>query len=122
MVSFTHHDVHPGAPTIFEDIVIDGVFASKVWVGEPTDGKPGSLVAPIRIASGALVKNVDITNYHRVETDVPVDDICIEPGAAVEYMSISNSTLRNLTGKPVSLISNEGRIDSLDITNVRESQ
>jgi len=122
VVSFTHHDVHPGAPTVFEDIAIDGVFVSKVWVGEPSADKPGSVVAPIRIASGALVKNVHISNYHRIETHVPVDDICVEPGATVEYMSISNSSLRNQTGKPVSLLSNEGTIDSLDISNVRESQ
>lgn len=122
VVSFTHHDVHPGAPTVFEDIVIDGIFASKTLIGEPSPEKPGSLVAPIRIASGALVKNVHISNYHRSESLVSVDDICVEPGATVEYMSVSNSSLRNQTGRPMSMISNEGTIDSLDLSNVRESR
>ncbi len=121
VVSFTHHDVHPGAPTVFEDISIDGVFASKVWVGEPSEDKPGSVVAPIRIASGAVVKNVHISNYHRTENLVPVDDICVETGATVEYMSLSNSSLKNQTGRPMNLISNQGTIDTLDVVNIRES-
>jgi polygalacturonase len=121
VLSFTHHDVHPGAPSMFEDISIDGVFASKVWVEEPSTDKPDTVVAPIRIASGVLVKNVHISNYHRTETRVPADDICVEPGAKVEYMAVSNSSMRNLTGKPVKLISNEGAIDRLEMSQVWEA-
>lgn len=120
-VSFTDYNVHHGEPRVFEDVVIDGVFVSKVWVGEPSRDKLTEQLAPIRILSGVTVKNVHISNYHRTEELVPISDIFINPGATVEYMSISNSSVRNRTGEQMSLITNEGTIHSLEMSNVRQS-
>lgn len=119
VVSFTHHDVHPGAPSVFEDIVIDGVFASKAPIDGASNEDPGSIAAPVRIASGVLVRNVHISNYHRKETRIPVSDICVELDAVVEYMSLSDSSLTNAAGKHFGMISNCGRIDVLETSNVR---
>ncbi|MBX7259383.1 MAG: hypothetical protein K1Y02_23675, partial [Candidatus Hydrogenedentes bacterium] len=71
VVSFTHHNVHPGAASRFDNVVIDDVFCSKPT--KPLD-KPlpsdewGRTQAPlIWMASGVHVGNLTVRDLHRTE-------------------------------------------------------
>lgn len=123
VVSFTHHNVHPGAPTRFEDIVIDGVFCSKPTAPLPTplpSDESARASAPLLwIAPGALVKSVFINNLTRTESASPTPDtIVVDAGATVENMAINNASLINKGPSDPSLLRNNGTIRVLSMTNV----
>jgi hypothetical protein len=120
VVSFTDHRVRPEEPRTFADISIEGVFCSKSTVGMDADpsGKPWSGLAPIWIDAPAIVSNLVIRDYHRTEAALPTDDIHIEPGATVENLVLSEVTLANRCGAPITLFHNRGRIGNLALQNV----
>lgn len=122
VVSFTHHDVHPGEASVFEDIVLDGVFCSK-----PTGPLPGPLAgneggratAPlIWVAPGTLVRGLHIRNMHRTEKypGAP-DSVVVDEGATVEYLGLSDVSLTNRTDTPLALLRNAGTITALNVSN-----
>ncbi len=122
VVSFTHHDVHPGAPSVFESILIDGVFCSK-------PGKPlanplpsdawGCANAPlIWVAPGVVVKSLTIQNLERVERRPGAPDtIVTDAKATVENLHISDAHLVNATESAVSLVRNSGTTGVLNMTD-----
>ena len=109
VVSFTNHNVHPGAPSTFEDVTIDGVFASKAG-----DGKQ----SPIWIASPAKIGSLTIRDYHRTETASPVSDILIDPLCQIENLNISDFSSINKTPGEYFTIENRGAIGVLNIANM----
>lgn len=109
VVSFTNHNVHPGASCTFDDVTIDGVFASKAG-----DGKQ----APIWIASSAEIGSLTIRDYHRTETASPVSDILIDPQCQIANLDISNFSSTNKTSEKYFAIENGGAIDVLNISNM----
>jgi hypothetical protein len=83
VVSFTHHNVHPGAPSVFEDIVIDGVFCSKplkpLAHPQKSDHWGCGSCSQIVAKAGALVRSATIRNLHRTEDyERPPDTIINE--------------------------------------------
>lgn len=119
VVSFTNHKVHPGEPSTFEDISIDGVFCSKSLKG--LVHPPGPLwsgLAQIWIDTPAVVSRLSLHDYHRTESTLATDDIHIEAGARVENLLLDNVSLTNRSGAPVNLLHNQGTVDSLSLTNV----
>ncbi len=123
VVSFTHHDVHPGAPSTFEDVVIDGVFCSKPPLSAPvfqdSDHWARTELPLIWAAGGTHVKNLHIKNLLRTETlPKPPDTIVVEPGAEVEYLGISDVSLSTTSGGKYHLLANRGTIHALNMTNI----
>lgn len=120
-VSFTNHKVHPGNPSVFEDIAIQGLFASKSGDRMKLDpAKPGAKnLAMIWIDAPAVVSSLTINDYHRTESVWPAYNILIEPDATVESLQLSNITLINRTVAPLDLLTNHGTIGSLAIANAR---
>ena len=120
VVSFTNHRVHPGEPSTFDDISIEGVFASKSDRG--TDRQPGehvsSHLSPIWIDAPAVVSSLTIRDYHRTEGALPADDIHIEPGATVNSLTLTDVTLVNRCGSPINLLHNRGEVGNLALANV----
>ena len=109
VVSFTNHNVHPGAPSTFEDVTIDGVFASKAGDWKQT---------PIWIASPAKIGTLTIRDYHRTETATPTPDILIDPKCQIETLNISDFSSVNKTAGEYFAIENKGEIGALNISNM----
>ncbi|MEI8245738.1 MAG: hypothetical protein WCI51_07905 [Lentisphaerota bacterium] len=109
VVSFTNHKVHPGEASTFDDVTIDGVFASKTG-----DEKS----SPIWIASPAKISSLTIRDYHRIETAVPVPDILIDPQCRIENLNISDFSSINKTSGQYSALDNNGDIGVLNIANM----
>lgn len=126
VISFTHHNVHPGAPSTFESIVIDGVFCSKpekpLANPLPSDTWACTSVPLIWAAPGVRVKSLNISNLQRVERlpNAP-DTIVVDTDAVVERLNISDAHLINTTESAVSLLRNSGTIGVLNMANATGS-
>jgi hypothetical protein len=120
VVSFTNHRVHPGEPSIFDDISIEGIFCSKSARHAP-GLLPGDLQpsqSPLWIDAPAVVSSLAIRDYHRAEEALPADDVYIETGARVENLVLDGVTVRNGCPSPLSVIHNRGAIENLGLLNV----
>jgi hypothetical protein len=124
VVAFTHHNVHPGAPSTFEDIVIDGVFCSKPTEAIPRPGpfdEWARAEAPlIWFAPGTVTRGVHVQQFHRTErADLAPASLQVDTDAVVDYLAVSETSLVNHGGGAVSLVQNRGAIGTLNLTNVR---
>ena len=120
IVSFTNHKVHPGEPSTFDDISIQGAFCSKSVRG-PDRGRGQEVSpkwSPIWIDAPAVVSSLTIRDYHRTEEVLPNDDIYIEPGATVDRLTLSDMTLVNRCESPINMLHNHGTIGNLALANV----
>jgi hypothetical protein len=122
-VYFSHHDVHPGSPSVFADVVIDGVFCSKPPLSAPVFqeyDKGARIEVPlIWVAAGTLVKNLHIKNLQRTETLPKAPDmIVVDQGATVDYLGISDVSLSTTAGGKYNLLTNRGTIQALNMANV----
>lgn len=122
VVSFTHHNVHPGAPSVFESVVIDGIFCSKP--GKPLSNplasdEWGRANAPlIWAAPGTLVESLTVRNLERTEcTPGSADTIVVDAEATVESLYVTDARLVNKTESEISLIRNAGTIGVLNVVN-----
>jgi hypothetical protein len=120
VVSFTNHQVHPGSPSVFDDISIRGVFCSKSSDRMSIDPrKPGSgYLAMFWIDAPAVVSSLSVSDLHRTETTWAAETIAIERGATVESLQMSDISLINRTEAPIDLLTNRGAIGALSMTNV----
>ena len=109
VVSLTNHNVHPGAPSTFEDVALEGIFASKAGNGN------GS---PIWIASPAKVGTLTIRDYHRTESSTSVDDILIDPKCQIDNLQISDFSSINKTDGGYYALNNKGDIGALSVANM----
>lgn len=97
-VSFTHHDQHPGAPSLIENVHISDVYMSKPASYDPNDGmfhfsveeKMAVSCPLIEFFAGTINRNVRIENVFRRETRNEVDAplISIQKNARVEGLSL----------------------------------
>lgn len=122
VVSFTHHNVHPGATSTFADVVIDGVFCAK-----PTEPLPGEVNkdewgchhAPlIWFAAGTQTENVQLTHLLRRERlkGAP-PSVGIDKNATVGHLAIRDARLVNESEAPVNFLVNDGDIGVLRLDN-----
>jgi hypothetical protein len=120
VVSFTNHQVHPGEPSTFDDISIQGVFCAKSTLGmEPAAlAGFGAILAPIWIDAPAVVSSLTLRDYHRTEERHPVADIEIEPGATVKNLVLSDVVVKNRCAAPMHLLHNRGTVENLSLVNV----
>ncbi|MDR3196972.1 MAG: hypothetical protein LBU34_03795 [Planctomycetaceae bacterium] len=122
-VSFTHHNVHPGEPTVFEDIVIDGVFSAKQFEKdikpEPWDESARRSHAIVWVTSAALVENLSIQNLSRREwMSGAAPTILIDETANVKNLRLRDVEQVNKSETPLRLIVNNGTIDRLFLNSV----
>lgn len=97
-VSFTHHDQHPGAPSLMENILLSGIYMTKPESFDLNDGlfhfeneDKVALSCPlIEFFPGTVTKNVCIENVVRKELRNEVDAplIKIRKGAVVEGLTL----------------------------------
>lgn len=118
-VSFTNHRVHPGEPSTFDDISIQGVFCSKS-AGDKAgpSNTSGAVLAAIRVEAPAVISTLTIRDYHRTEAALPADDIWIEEGATVENLMLSDISLVNRCKAPIHILRNRGTVGNLGLLNV----
>jgi hypothetical protein len=124
VVSFTHHDVHPGAPSTFEDVLIDGVFCSKPLqpLDNPLRGDHWACGAlpQVVVKSGCVVRSLHIRNLHRTESyHRPPDTLLVESGASAEHLCVSDCSFVNRSDRNRNFLTNEGEIGWLTMNNVR---
>ena len=116
-VSFTHHNVHPGAESTFEDIVMDGVFCAKSPEGQEESRRTAPL---IWFAPGTVTRGAHIQNFHRTEhAEGAADSIVVDTDATVDYLAVSDASLINHTRGPVNLVKNAGTLGTLSLSNLR---
>lgn len=123
VVSFTHHNVHPGAPSVFEDIAIDGVFCAKPTAAlpQPLPGDEwGRTSTPlIWFAAGTYCHNASISRLYRTEAFARAPDtVVVDPGATVERLRLSDVSQLNRTPGPLTVLTNRGTIKVLQMTDV----
>jgi hypothetical protein len=126
-ISFTHHNVHPGQPTVFEDIVIDGVFSAKQFEKdvkpEPWNEEARRSHAIIWIASTALVENLTVQNLSRREwMPNTAPTILIDATANVKNLRLRDVEQVNKSETPLPLIVNNGTINRLFLSSVTVSE
>jgi hypothetical protein len=109
-IILANHKVHPEVVSTFEDISFSGLFASN----SPKGGKHPQ----IRIHSPAQVSNLTITDYHRTEEASATENILVEKGAHIDYLSVSNATLNNKSKGAIIFINNLGTIETLHLSNI----
>lgn len=97
-VSFTHHNQHPGAPSLMENIHISDVYMSKPtsynhddgFFHFPNEAEMAKSCPLIEFFAGTVNKNIRIENIYRRETrnDVDAPLIYIQKNAKIENLSL----------------------------------
>lgn len=109
-IALTNYRAHPGSTGTFEDITFDGIFCSSA--------KTIHASRQIWIEAPARISNLTIRDYHRTETNHPVENIFIADGVEIENLMLSGVTLVNQTGKPITFLNNQGKIGNLNLVDV----
>jgi lysophospholipase L1-like esterase len=109
-VILSNHGVHPGCSSIFEDISITGLFCSN--------SRNGGKDPHIRIHAPAQVSSLTFSDCHRTEETSASDNILIEQGACIDFLSIDNASLHNRTNGHIHFIRNLGVINRLCLNNI----
>lgn len=99
-ISFTHHNQHPGAPSLMENIHITDIYMTKPPYFDPHDGmfhfddeeNMATSCPLIEFFPGTVTRHVRIENVFRRETWDAVNAplICIRKTAAVEDLSLGS--------------------------------
>lgn len=121
-VYFSHHNVHPGEPSLFEDIIIDGL-----WFSRCRDKMTPALLPeieknydderhPIWVAPTTQVTNLTVRSLNRRESH---EDCCpatirVFSGGKVDFLDVSATNLVNTAGS-IGLLHNDGEIGQLSI-------
>lgn len=97
-VSFTHHNQHPGAPSLMENIHISDVYMSKPasynhddgFFHYPDEAETAKSCPLIEFFAGTVNKNIRIENIYRreIRNDVDAPLIYIQKYAKVENLSL----------------------------------
>ncbi len=129
-VSFTHHNIFPGAPVWFDGILVDGVYCSKPPQDPPVDPRfikgvddfygegvhdEAVRIAPIIwFAKGVTCGNVRISNVHRIEQAVTeAHTVQIDENVHIQRLVLDNITQRFENAPEAALVRNDGQVDEL---------
>ena len=124
VVSFSDYGLHPGEPSLFEDITLRDIRCAKSrrgLEGNPTAGPIWHGFAPIYIWGRAQVRNLTIEGYSRVEERQACDDIHIEPEVTVDGFVLRDCRVVNRTPGPIVFLNNRGTIRNLELDGVSQS-
>jgi hypothetical protein len=126
VVSFSDYRLHPGEPSLFEDITLRDIRCAKSrrgLDGNPPAGPVWHGFAPFYFWGKARVRNLTIDSYSRVEQQQACDDIHIEPEVVVDGMTLRDFRTVNNTPGPIVLLNNRGAVRNLvldDISQIAE--
>ena len=129
-VSFTHHNIHPGAPVLLENVTVDHVYASKpTWLPpeESTHFYPPSHAhwadrePLIWFATGILARNVRISDVSRTERSVThAVTLRVDEGAELDGLILRDIRQRFTACDPVPAVEILGTVKGLISENVQE--
>ena len=129
-ISFTHHNMVPGAPVWMDNIDVDGVYCTKPpqdppvdrkfvegldkYYGEGCHDRCVKKYPIIWFAKGVTCGNISITNVHRdEETVTEAPTVKIDRDVRIERLVLQNITQRFHNAPEVPLIINEGVVDHM---------
>jgi polygalacturonase len=96
----------------YDRIVLNNIHAAKAAnhpVYQKTEAFQRSV--PVIYIEGKLhVKNLTISDVHRVEENIPIETIRVDPETVVDNLTIANASQENHTGQPFPMIRNRGEI------------
>ena len=129
-VSFTHFNLHPGAPILLENISVSNIFASKpTWMPDaettffyPPSHEYYAQIAPlIFFAKGITARNITVQNLRRTEESVTwAPSVKIEENTLVENLTLRDLSQRFTACDPVPMVVNLGETPNLRMENVQE--
>jgi len=123
VVSFSDYGLHPGEPSLFEDITLRDIRCAKSrrgLEGNPPAGPIWHGFAPIYLWGKAQVRNLTIDGYSRVEERQACDDIHIEPEVTVDGLTLRDFHVVNRTPGPIVLLNNLGTTRNLVLDEVSQ--
>ncbi len=123
VVSFSDYGLHPGEPSLFEDITLRDIRCAKSrrgLDGNPPAGPVWHGFAPFYLWGKAQVRNLTIDSYSRVEERQACDDIHIEPEVTVDGMTLRDFRTVNRTPGPIVLLNNRGTIRDLALDDISQ--
>ena len=86
-ISFTHHNVHPGAPVWFDNIQLDGIFASKSM--EALEEEKAHAI--VWFAPGIRCGSVSVSNVFRSETfESQAPTVWLEGDVQIDKLNLHN--------------------------------
>ncbi|MBE6731786.1 MAG: hypothetical protein E7564_08870 [Ruminococcaceae bacterium] len=98
----------------FDGITLDNIYASKAPRYPVYNKQVHDFVYPlIHIEDGLYIKALKISDLHRVEYNIPIDTVCVQPNTIVEQLVLDNITTENHTGIEMPLFTNRGEIKNL---------
>lgn len=122
-VSFTHHNIHPGEPVWFDNISVDGVFASKppqhIYGQLKNDGTYTSdygvdSLPIIWFANGVHCGNVTLRNIHRIEEAITkAPTVQIDENVFIDRLKIDDLTQVFVNCDEVYPVMNNGNVEML---------
>lgn len=103
----------------FDQICLSNIYAEKIPL-QDFHCKPGQTFDyPIIYAESKLdIGNLQISNLHRRESQVPISTIQIMPDTTVEVLTVTHCSMGNETGAPIPMIENRGKIGKLYTVDV----
>jgi hypothetical protein len=123
VVSFSDYGLHPGEPSLFEDITLRDIRCAKSrrgLDGNPPAGPVWHGFAPFYFWGKARVRNLTIDSYSRVEERQACDDIHIEPEVVVDGMTLRDFRTVNRTAGPIVLLNNRGAVRNLVLDDISQ--
>jgi len=124
VVSFSDYGLHPGEPSVFEDITLRDIRCAKSrrgLDGNPPVGPVWQGFAPFYLWGKARVRNLTIDGYSRVEERQACDDIHIEPEVVVDGLTLRDFRVVNRTPGPIVLLHNRGTIRNLALDGISQT-
>ncbi len=124
-VCVTHHNVHPGEPIWLDNIVIDGVRASKSDQGLPegcfTYWEKGAFngCPVVWVAQGVRVGSLTIRNVERdEETATSARTVQVDAEAKIDRLTVENVRHSFACGQKMPPFCNEGEVKELRVSGV----
>jgi hypothetical protein len=123
VISFSDYGLHPGEPSLFEDITLRDIRCAKSrrgLEGNPPAGPIWHGCAPVYLWGKATVRNLTIDGYSRSEERQACDDIHIEPEVSVDGLTLRDFRVVNRTPGPIVLLRNRGTIRNLTLDGISQ--
>ena len=115
-VGFTHY--FPKRPRgVFDDIVVEDVFAAKVFSPEEIGVNSRVKFQPIQFQGPIDCGTIAIRNLSRDERNIPVETIGIDPKATIRHLTVRDCKMVNRLEQPIRFIVGRERVEKLTLEN-----
>ncbi len=117
-IGITYFYKRSGVRGIMSNISIKNIFAENA-PRIPEYNKSGPYTFSLVWIDGDLdIDSVSIDNLHRNEKVAEIETIKVCKNANIKNLSVSNSSHQNNTGKKITFMKNEGKIENLYLYNI----